>query len=82
MARFSAVRDAAEKLWRAVDADVGSDAGLSCLATLSDGTVVSNPRPGRKVEKRILRLNREDRRRKGSANRHRTVERLARAHAE
>lgn len=60
---------------------VGLDAGLTHLATLSDGARIEHPRLARKAAKRIRRLNRErDRRRKGSVNRKRTVARLARAH--
>jgi putative transposase len=60
---------------------VGIDGGLLHLLTLSDGHRVDHPRIGKKAQKRIRRLNRErDRRRKGSVNRRRTVDRLARAH--
>jgi putative transposase len=60
---------------------VGIDAGLSALLTLSDERKVVPPRLARKAAGRIRRLNRErDRRRKGSVNRRRTVERLARTH--
>jgi putative transposase len=62
---------------------VGIDAGLTALLTLSDERKIDAPRRARKAEKHIRRLNRErDRRRKGSVNRRRTVERLARAHRE
>lgn len=61
--------------------EVGIDGGLLHLATLSDGTRIAHPRLARKAAKRLRRLEREkSRRRKGSANRRRTVERLARAH--
>lgn len=60
---------------------VGLDGGLAHLLTLSDGGRVAHPRVARKAAKRVRRLNRErDRRRKGSVNRRRTVDRLARAH--
>lgn len=60
---------------------VGLDGGLAHLMTLSDGGRVEHPRLARKAAKRVRRLNRErDRRRKGSVNRRRTVDRLARAH--
>lgn len=60
---------------------VGSDGGLTHLATLSDGTRVEHPRLAKRAAKRIRRLNRErDRRRLGSVNRKRTVARLGRAH--
>jgi putative transposase len=60
---------------------VGIDGGLNYTLILSDNRRVEAFRPARKAAKRIRRLNRErDRRRKGSVNRARTVERLARAH--
>jgi putative transposase len=60
---------------------VGIDSGLNDTLILSDNRRVVAFRPARKAAKRIRRLNRErDRRRKGSANRRRTVARLGRVH--
>jgi putative transposase len=65
----------------AVSNPVGIDVGLTALATLSDGTVIENPRWTRKHESRIAaagrRLATKQRR---SKNRVRTVETLRRAH--
>lgn len=66
----------------ATPGEVGIDAGLAHLLTLSDGTRVEHQRIARKAQKRIRRLKRErDRRRRGGVNRRRTVARLGRAHA-
>jgi putative transposase len=60
---------------------VGIDGGLNDTLILSEHRRVETFRPAKKAAKHIRRLNRErDRRRKGSVNRARTVERLARAH--
>ncbi len=64
------------------DAVVGVDAGLRCLAVLSTGEKVPNPRPLRKALRKLARLNRELARRKpGSQNREETRRKLARLHA-
>jgi len=61
---------------------VGVDLGVKSLATLSDGTQYANPRALKKALKKIKRLQRTvSRRKKGSANRHKAVVKLARAHA-
>lgn len=61
---------------------VGIDLGLVNLATSSDGVVYRNPRPRKKLERKVRRLSRQlARRQKGSSNRARTRFRLARLHA-
>jgi putative transposase len=61
---------------------VGVDLGVKSLATLSDGTQYANPRALKKALKKIKRLQRTvSRRKKGSANRHKAVGKLAQAHA-
>lgn len=61
---------------------VGVDAGVRHLAVLSTGKTVANPRPMRKSDRRIARLNRElARRQRGGRRWHTTRARLARAHA-
>ena len=58
---------------------VGIDLGVKELATLSDGTVVHNPKLYRKRERRMKHLQREvSRKQKGSANRRKAKLRLAR----
>jgi len=60
---------------------VGIDVGLTALATLSDGTVIENPRWTRKHERRIAEANRTlARKQKRSKNRLRAKEVLRRAH--
>jgi len=60
---------------------VGVDLGVSHMATLSDGRVIENPNPLRSRLRKIRRLSRElHRRAKGSNNRRKTVERLAKAY--
>jgi putative transposase len=66
---------------RAVSNAVGIDVGLTALATLSDGTVIENPRWTRKHERRIAEANRTlARKQKRSSNRIRAREALRRAH--
>lgn len=58
---------------------VGVDLGVKSLATLSDGTVISNPRHLKRRLKKIKRLHRAfSRKVKGSKNRKRAAKRLAR----
>jgi putative transposase len=65
----------------AVSNAVGIDVGVSALATLSDGTVVENPRWTRKHEARIAAANRKlALKQKRSKNRIRAREALRRAH--
>jgi len=60
---------------------VGVDLGVKSLATLSDGTVIPNPRPLRRRLKKLKRLQRAvSRKRKGSQNRKKAVRRLAQLH--
>lgn len=60
---------------------VGVDLGVKALATLSDGTIIPNPKPLRRRLKKLKRLQRAVlRKRKGSQNRKKAVRRLARLH--
>ena len=50
------------------------DLGISRLATVSDGSVIENPKPLRRMERSLKHLQRVvSRRRKGSSNRHKAV---------
>lgn len=61
---------------------VGLDLGVARLATLSDGTVIENPKALARGQRKIKRLQQEvSRKNKGSANRGKARARLARAHA-
>lgn len=58
---------------------VGVDLGVKSLATLSDGTVIPNPKPFRRHLRKIKRLHRAvSRKQKGSKNRRKAVKILAR----
>ncbi len=58
---------------------VGIDVGISKLATVSDGTVIANPRPLSRLERKKKRIQRSlARKKKRSSNRAKTVIRLAR----
>jgi putative transposase len=58
---------------------VGVDLGVKALATLSDGTVIPNPRPLKRRLKTLKRLHRAvSRKVKGSKNRRKAAHRLAR----
>jgi putative transposase len=58
---------------------VGVDLGVKSLATLSDGTVIPNPKPLKRRLKQLKRLHRAvSRKQKGSKNRKKAVGRLAR----
>jgi len=60
---------------------VGVDLGVSRLATLSDGRVFENPKPLQSRLRKLRRLAKElHRRRKGSNNREKTADRLAKAY--
>jgi len=62
--------------------EVGLDLGVARLATLSDGTVIENPKALQGGLRKIKRLQRElARKKKGSANRKKAKAQLARAHA-
>lgn len=59
----------------------GVDLGLKALATVSDGTGIANPRALQRNLRKVKRLHRAvSRKVKGSANRRKTVKRLARAY--
>ena len=60
---------------------VGIDLGIKTLATLSDGTVIANPRHLKRRLKKLKRLQRVvSRRKKGGKNRKKAVRKLARLH--
>ena len=62
--------------------DVGVDLGVKSLATLSDGTVVPNPRTLDNNERRLAKAQRAlSHKQKGSKRRRRARERVARLHA-
>jgi putative transposase len=61
---------------------IGIDAGLDRLLTLSDGSLVPNPRQERKERERLVRAQRElARKAKDSRNREKARQRVARVHA-
>ena len=61
---------------------VGVDLGVKTLATLSDGTVIENPRPLRKAERRLKRAQKAlSRKVKGSSRRAKARAKVARIHA-
>jgi putative transposase len=65
-----------------VDQQVGLDAGLDCLVTLSTGEKVTNPRYEQRDRRRLAKAQRAlARKQKGSANRAKARLRVARAHA-
>jgi putative transposase len=60
---------------------VGVDLGVNNLATCSNGRVFTNPKPHRRLKKRLKRLQRQvSRRKKCSQNRKKAVKRLAKVH--
>ena len=60
---------------------VGVDLGVKSLATLSDGTVIPNPRPLKRRLRKIKRLQRAvSRKRKGSKNRQKAARKLGTEH--
>jgi putative transposase len=62
--------------------EVGVDLGVVRLATLSDGTVIENPKALASGRRKLKRLQQEvSRKKKGSANRGKAKAKLARAHA-
>jgi len=62
--------------------EVGIDLGLTHFAVLSDGRKVDNPRIARKAARKLRRAQQElARRQRGSANRRKTVRKVARCHA-
>lgn len=61
---------------------VGVDLGVSALATLSTGEVVTGPKPHKALSGRLKRLSRSlSRKEKGSANRQKAKVKLSRLHA-
>jgi putative transposase len=57
---------------------VGVDLGVKALATLSDGTVIPNPKPLKRRQKKLKRLHRAlSRKQKGSTNRKKAARKLA-----
>ena len=61
---------------------VGLDLGVVRLATLSDGTVIENPKALQRGQRKIKRLQQEvSRKKRGSANRRKARAKLAKAHA-
>lgn len=61
---------------------VGIDLGVKTLATLSDGTVIENPRPLRKAERRLKRAQKAlSRKAMGSRRRAKARAKVARLHA-
>jgi putative transposase len=61
---------------------IGVDLGIKTLATLSEGTTFENPRALKHALKKLQRLERQkSRRKKGSANRKKTCQKLAKQHA-
>lgn len=66
----------------ATDKEVGIDLGLTHFAVLSDGRKVDNPRIARKAARKLRRAQQElSRRQRGSANRRKSVRKVARCHA-
>jgi putative transposase len=66
---------------QATDEPVGVDLGIKDLAVTSDGTRFENPKPLRKAQSKLKRLQRElSRRKKGGRNREKTRRKVARAH--
>ncbi|MFB6810467.1 RNA-guided endonuclease TnpB family protein [Streptomyces sp. NPDC056387] len=61
---------------------VGLDLGLATLVTMDDGSTVEHPRLLKKYEKKLARLQKElHRKRKGSGNRAKVREKIARLYA-
>jgi putative transposase len=66
---------------QATDHALGIDVGLKAFYTDSDGNTVANPRYLRKAEHRLKRLQRRvSRKKKGSKNRKKAIQRLAKGH--
>jgi putative transposase len=62
---------------------VGLDFGVARLATLSDGTIIQNPKALASGQRKIRKLQQEvSRKKKGSANRGKVVRKLRKAHAQ
>ncbi len=64
-----------------IEKSIGIDIGLAHFATLSDGTKIENPRTLAKHERKLKKLQRSvSRKKKGSNNRRKAVQKLARHH--
>lgn len=75
------VEEEVEEFARPTGPVIGVDLGVNHMAILSDGRVVENPKPLKAGLRKIRKLSRElNRRIKGSNNRGKTVDRLAKAH--
>lgn len=60
---------------------VGVDLGLKTLATISDGTIIQNPKPLTKKLKKLRKLNKDlNRKKKGGKNWHKSVKKLGVLH--
>lgn len=69
------------ELAQATGEPVGVDLGIKELAVTSDGTRFENPKPLKKAQAKLRRLQRElSRRKKGGRNREKTRRKVARAH--
>jgi putative transposase len=65
----------------AANAGVGVGVGIKGLATLSTGEIIANPRHLQQAQHRLARLQRSvSRKKKGSQNRRKAVQKLARQH--
>jgi len=65
-----------------IGAAVGVDRGLKNLAVVSDGVVIENPKAMARCERKLKQLQRAvSRKQKGSSNRRKAVQRLARCHS-
>ena len=62
-------------------AGIGVDVGLKALATLSTGESVANPKQLKQAQRKLARLQRAvSRKKKGSSNRRKAVQKLAKQH--
>lgn len=76
------VAEEQEKSVPATTATIGVDLGIKTLAALSDGTIFENPRAAKHAQKKLRRLERQkSRRKKGSKNRAKTRQLIAKTHA-
>jgi len=77
---FSCEREQPEPLPLSYE-DVGIDLGITHFAALSDGEFIESPRPYRKAEKKLKKLQEAlSRKKRGSHRRKRTVQTVAKAH--
>jgi putative transposase len=76
------VEEEQEKRAPTATSAIGVDLGIKVLATLSDGTILENPRALKHALKKLKRLERQkSRRKKSSKNRAHTRQTIARLHA-